>query len=116
MLGRVLPLQSHEAAPQFRAAKKGGTTWRRPHVLSRGALLIWELSVDSSVGRLTMLDINLLREKPEFVKAAMRDLNVEAPIDEILALDAHRRELLTEVEALRAERNAVSKEIGRTKD
>jgi seryl-tRNA synthetase len=63
-----------------------------------------------------MLDINLLREKPEFVKAAMRDLNVEAPIDEILALDAHRRELLTEVEALRAERNAVSKEIGRTKD
>ncbi|HSJ54059.1 MAG TPA: serine--tRNA ligase, partial [Anaerolineae bacterium] len=33
-----------------------------------------------------------------------------------LALDAHRRELLTEVEALRAERNAASKEIGRTKD
>ena len=63
-----------------------------------------------------MLDINLIREKPEMVKAAMADLNAEAPIDEILALDSRRRALLTEVEALRAERNAVSKEIGRSKD
>jgi seryl-tRNA synthetase len=50
------------------------------------------------------------------VKAAMADLNTEAPIDQILSLDAQRRELLTEVEALRAERNTVSKEIGRTRD
>jgi seryl-tRNA synthetase len=50
------------------------------------------------------------------VKAAMVDLNAEAPINEILALDAKRRELLTGVEALRAERNIVSKEIGRSKD
>jgi seryl-tRNA synthetase len=63
-----------------------------------------------------MLDSNLIREKPEMVKAAMRDLNAEAPIDQILVLDARRREVLTETEALRAERNAVSKEIGRSKD
>jgi seryl-tRNA synthetase len=63
-----------------------------------------------------MLDINLIRERPDIVKTAMADLHTEAPIDEILALDARRRELLTEVEALRAERNAVSKEIGRMKD
>lgn len=63
-----------------------------------------------------MLDISLIREKPDTVKAAMSDLNVQAPIDKILALDARRRELLTDVEALRAERNVVSKEIGRTKD
>jgi seryl-tRNA synthetase len=63
-----------------------------------------------------MLDINLIREKPEMVKAAMADLNAEAPIDEILDLDARRRELLTEVEALRAERNTVSREISRTRD
>jgi seryl-tRNA synthetase len=61
-----------------------------------------------------MLDINLIRERPEMIKAAMVALNAEAPIDEILMLDARRRELLTEVEALRAERNAVSKEIGRS--
>jgi seryl-tRNA synthetase len=63
-----------------------------------------------------MLDINLIREKPDLVKSAMRDLNTEAPIDEILTLDANRRDYLQEVEALRAERNAVSKEIGRSRD
>jgi len=63
-----------------------------------------------------MLDINLIREKPEMVKAAIIDLNTEAPIDEILALDAQRRDILTEVEALRSTRNTVSKEIGRTRD
>ena len=63
-----------------------------------------------------MIDINLIRENPEQIKAAMVALNTEAPIDQILALDARRRELLTEVEALRAERNAASKEISRAKD
>jgi seryl-tRNA synthetase len=63
-----------------------------------------------------MIDINLIREKPDMVKAAMVDLNTEAPIDEILDLDERRREVLSEVETLRAERNAVSKEIGRMKD
>ncbi|MEJ2733291.1 MAG: serine--tRNA ligase [Anaerolineae bacterium] len=63
-----------------------------------------------------MLDINLIRDRPDAVKAAMRDLGAEAPIDQILALDIRRRELLTEVESLRARRNFVSKEIGRTKE
>ncbi len=63
-----------------------------------------------------MLDLNLIREKPELVRAAMRDLNAEAPIDQILELDVRRRELLTEAEALRAERNTVSKEISHSKD
>jgi seryl-tRNA synthetase len=58
----------------------------------------------------------MIREEPDRVKAAIADLNAEAPIDEILALDAQRRALLTDVEALRAERNVVSKEIGRTQD
>ena len=63
-----------------------------------------------------MLDLNVIREKPDMVKAAMVDLSAKAPINEILALDARRREFLKEVEALRAERNVVSKEIGRSKD
>jgi seryl-tRNA synthetase len=61
-----------------------------------------------------MLDINLIRENPERVKAAMAALNAEAPIDDIVALDIRRRDMLQQVETLRAERNAVSKEIGRT--
>ncbi|MBI3942666.1 MAG: serine--tRNA ligase [Chloroflexi bacterium] len=63
-----------------------------------------------------MLDLRFIRENPEFVKEALVRLNTTAPIDEILALDIERRELLSKVENLRAERNVVSKEIGRMKD
>jgi seryl-tRNA synthetase len=60
-----------------------------------------------------MLDIAFIREHPEEVKDTLRKLNSDAPIDDILALDLRRRELLAEEESLRAERNAGSKEIGR---
>ena len=60
-----------------------------------------------------MIDLKLVREKPEWVKEAIASLQLEAPINEILALDEQRRTLLTEVEALKARRNEVSKEIGR---
>jgi seryl-tRNA synthetase len=63
-----------------------------------------------------MLDLTLIREQPDFVKAEITKLNGEAPIDRIVTLDAQRRTLLTEVEALRQKRNTVSKEIGRMKD
>ncbi len=63
-----------------------------------------------------MIDLNLIREQPEMVKEAMARLYTQAPIDEILALDARRRALLVEVESLRAERNRVSKEIPRVRD
>jgi seryl-tRNA synthetase len=60
-----------------------------------------------------MIDLKLVREKPEWVKEAIASLQIEAPINAILALDEQRRTLLTEVEALKARRNEVSKEIGR---
>jgi len=63
-----------------------------------------------------MIDLRYIREHPEEVKAALEKLNTTAPIDEIIALDAERRALLTEVESLKRERNVVSKEIGRLKD
>jgi seryl-tRNA synthetase len=59
-----------------------------------------------------MLDMTFIREHPDLVKQALVKLNSEAPIDEILEWDEKRRELLQEVEALRAERNAGSKQIG----
>jgi seryl-tRNA synthetase len=59
-----------------------------------------------------MLDLALIREHPDLVKEALLKLNADAPIDEILELDRRRRDLLQEVEALRAERNAGSKQIG----
>ncbi len=66
-----------------------------------------------------MLDIALIREQPERVRQAMRDLNdldALARIDLILEQDARRRELLAEVEQMRAEKNAASKQIGISRD
>jgi len=63
-----------------------------------------------------MIELTYIREHADDVRAAIAALNGSAPIDEILALDAQRRELLGEVETLRAERNRVSKEIPKIKD
>jgi seryl-tRNA synthetase len=63
-----------------------------------------------------MLDLNYIREHPGEVKKALADLNSAAPVDEILSLDVRRRELLQVAEGLRAQRNAVSKDIARIKD
>ena len=64
-----------------------------------------------------MLDINFIRENPETVCAAMHIRQLDAaPVERVLALDEQRRAIIQQVEQLKAERNAVSKEIGRTKD
>jgi seryl-tRNA synthetase len=60
-----------------------------------------------------MLDLNLIRERPEWVKEQIARLNDTAPIDEILGLDDERRTLIQQVEQLRQQRNEASKEIGR---
>ena len=64
-----------------------------------------------------MLDLNLIREQPEVVRQSMSARQMDSsPVDAVLALDEQRRSLIQDVEALKAERNAVSKEIGRMKD
>ena len=66
-----------------------------------------------------MLDINIVRMQPEAVKQALearQEPALAVAVDDILALDGRRRELLKEVETLKAERNTVSKEIGKMKD
>jgi seryl-tRNA synthetase len=63
-----------------------------------------------------MLDINLIREKPDLVRKSLSDRQMDtSPVDVILKHDERRRAILTEAEALKAERNAVSKEIGQMK-
>lgn len=64
-----------------------------------------------------MLDINLIRENPEIVKKSMRDRQMsDESIDRIVELDKNRRELLSEVEGLKAQRNVESKAISQAKD
>jgi seryl-tRNA synthetase len=60
-----------------------------------------------------MLDLKLIRENPDKVRQGIASLHLTAPIEEILALDGQRRELLSQVEQLKARRNEVSKDIGR---
>src|SRR6266404_4831477 len=61
-----------------------------------------------------MLDIRLIREKPDFVRArlATRGAGDEAKIDEVVRVDAERRQLETALQQLNADRNRLSKEIG----
>ncbi len=60
-----------------------------------------------------MLDIRIMREHRDEVLRAMETLGAtDAPVIEALALDERRRAILTRVEALRAERNTGSKQIG----
>ena len=64
-----------------------------------------------------MLDIKLIRENPDLVKAAMKTRNkdMDAAVDEIIAIDGKRRELNAKKEALKAKQNAASKEIPKIK-
>ena len=58
-----------------------------------------------------MLDINLIRSNPEYVKEALKKREYDVDFTEMLAWDARRKELLMENENLKAERNRINKEI-----
>ena len=64
-----------------------------------------------------MLDIKLIRENPDKVKAAMKTRNkdMDVVVDEILAIDKQVRELTQKADALKAEQNAASKKIPQIK-
>ncbi|MGN0622095.1 MAG: serine--tRNA ligase [Porcipelethomonas sp.] len=60
-----------------------------------------------------MLDIKVIRENPEKVKAALKTRNADYDeyIDSILEIDEKRRKLSTETDNLKAEQNKVTKQI-----
>ena len=61
-----------------------------------------------------MIDLELIRTKPEFVKDRLRTRGEEyvSVVDNVLLLDERRRNLIREIEILRAQRNEKSKLIG----
>ena len=70
-----------------------------------------------AIGGAAVLDINLFREQPDLVREAlMKRREDPAPVNQVLELDERRRELIQQVETLKAERNVVSKEIGKMSD
>ena len=62
-----------------------------------------------------MIDINIIRENPQLVKENIKKKFQDRKlplVDEILALDVKKRELQSEGDALRAQRNSLAKSIG----
>ena len=63
-----------------------------------------------------MIELRLIREETDRVYKALKDLQAEAPIEEILKFDEQRRTILLELEELRHDRNVTSKQIGKMKE
>src|SRR4030042_2154720 len=57
-----------------------------------------------------MLDIKFIRENPDLVRQAIANRHDSAPVDDILKLDAERRQNIVKLDTLRQERKTVSKE------
>ncbi|MBP9484398.1 MAG: serine--tRNA ligase [Negativicutes bacterium] len=62
-----------------------------------------------------MLDTRFVRENPEIVEKALKNRGSDLTLVDFLAIEKRRRELLSEVEELKAKRNAVSQEVARMK-
>lgn len=60
-----------------------------------------------------MLDVRLIREDPEAVRATLAKRGMKADLDAILSLDAERRELLTALDDLRRQKNEANDQIAR---
>ena len=57
-----------------------------------------------------MLDIKFIRQKPEIVKENNRKRGVKVDVDLLLKIDKEKRELISDIEKLRAERNKKSQD------
>ncbi len=62
-----------------------------------------------------MIELRLIREHYEDIEARLRTRDSSVDLSEILSLDERRRELIADVERLKAERNQGSQEVGRRK-
>ena len=63
-----------------------------------------------------MLDINLIRNRLDMVRDAMRRRNEDIPLDHIAELAAERRSTIMEADEMRARRNEVNRRIGYTRE
>ncbi len=62
-----------------------------------------------------MLDIKLIRENPDLVRAAIHAKHSEDAVDQVLEIDKDRRTIIGQVELLKSKRNTVSEEIAKLK-
>ncbi|MEO0205642.1 MAG: serine--tRNA ligase [candidate division WOR-3 bacterium] len=62
-----------------------------------------------------MLDLKILRENPEIIRQALQNRGIEFNLDELLEIDKTRRNIITEIDNSRKERNKLSEEVGKLK-
>ena len=62
-----------------------------------------------------MLDIKLIRDNPDLVRAGLKTRHSPVDVSAVLELDERRRAAITEVDRLKAARNEISKKIGELK-
>jgi seryl-tRNA synthetase len=62
-----------------------------------------------------MLDLKTLKENPDSIRAMLRRRNLEFPLDELLAIDKKRRELIVETQELKHKKNKLSEAIAAKK-
>ena len=60
-----------------------------------------------------MIDIKLLREQPERVRAALAKKKFHCDLDQVLELDQVRRQAITDAEKARAQQKAASQDMAR---
>ena len=63
-----------------------------------------------------MISAQLVREHPEQIERSLARRHTDAPLEDAVAEDRRRREVLTELEQLRADRNQAGRAIGQAKD
>jgi len=64
-----------------------------------------------------MIDLRIVREKPEYIRKilSLRKMESSVDMDRLIQIDAKRRDLSTESDQLRENRNRISKEVGEKK-
>ncbi len=62
-----------------------------------------------------MIDLKLLRDDPERIRAALKKRNSDIDLDRIIEMEKQRRAGMTEVQELKSKRNALSEEIAKLK-
>ncbi|HEY9164973.1 MAG TPA: serine--tRNA ligase [Candidatus Kryptonia bacterium] len=62
-----------------------------------------------------MLDLKFIRENPQLVREAIRHKKETDHLDEILALDSKRRDLIQKSDAIKSERNRIAEEVAKLK-
>jgi seryl-tRNA synthetase len=62
-----------------------------------------------------MLDSKLLKENPGFIEDMLRKRKLDFPLDQVVALDKRRRELIAEIEEYKHKRNILAHSISTSK-